>query len=358
MLGVLVHGDAAFAGQGLVAETLNLSSLRGYRTGGTVHVIVNNQIGFTTVAGGVALDALLHRRREDDPGARSSTSTARIPRRWRRWCGWRWTTAASSSSDVVIDMYCYRKYGHNEGDEPSFTQPLLYQKIEQHPPVRRLYAKRAHRASGVIDAGRGRGDRRARSTRSSTRSSRGQALGAARGSALGAGVWHGYRGGPDTATPEVDDRRRRASVLAGDRRAASPTLPAGFHAAPEDRARCSSSARRWARGEQPLDWGMGELLAFGSLVRDGVAGAAVAARTRGAAPSATATRCIVDSEHRARVRAARARCTPSRALCRIYDSPLSEAGVLGFEFGYSLDYPDALVIVGGAVRRLRRTARR
>src|SRR6266404_5796109 len=140
VLPLLIHGDAAFAGQGVVAETLNLSQLNGYGTGGTVHVVVNNQIGFTTLpqdarssmyATDIAkmIEVPIFHVNGDDPLACMQVSQLALD--FRQEFG----------RDAVIDMYCYRRYGHNEGDEPAFTQPDLYAKIDKHPPVRKLYAQ-------------------------------------------------------------------------------------------------------------------------------------------------------------------------------------------------------------------------
>ncbi len=141
VLPVLIHGDAAFAGQGVVAETLELSQLRGYRTGGTVHVVVNNQVGFTTVAGVVAVERLRHRRRPDDPGADLPRERRRPRGRGPGRPGWRSPTGRRSHKDVVIDMVCYRRRGHNEADNPSFTQPLMYDLIDAKRSVRKLYTE-------------------------------------------------------------------------------------------------------------------------------------------------------------------------------------------------------------------------
>src|SRR5579864_6075576 len=150
VVGILVHGDAAFAGQGLVAESLELSDLRGFRTGGTVHIVVNNQIGFTTapsyarsspypsdIAKGI--QAPIFHVNGDDPEAVVEVARAALEYRQR------------FAKDVVIDLFCYRRHGHNEGDEPAFTQPLMYRKIEAHATTRQLYADRLV-ASGVVAA--------------------------------------------------------------------------------------------------------------------------------------------------------------------------------------------------------------
>ena len=155
VLPLLIHGDAAFAGQGLVAETFNLSQLKGYCTGGTIHIVVNNQIGFTTLPGEARssryptdiaklVDAPIFHVNGDDPEA--VCFVVDLALRFRQ----------SFGTDVVIDMLCYRKHGHNEGDEPAFTQPLMYQKIENHPPVRATYQLRleADRVLSLDDSSR------------------------------------------------------------------------------------------------------------------------------------------------------------------------------------------------------------
>jgi len=145
VLPVLVHGDAAFGGQGVNQETLALAQTRGYTTGGTVHIIINNQIGFTTSdPRDMRSQRVLHRHRRRWSKRRCCTSTAttRKPWCWRR--SWRWSTAWSSSKDVVVDIICFRKLGHNEQDTPGLTQPLMYKKIApapRHPQAVRRQAR-------------------------------------------------------------------------------------------------------------------------------------------------------------------------------------------------------------------------
>ncbi|HEY2744437.1 MAG TPA: 2-oxoglutarate dehydrogenase E1 component, partial [Polyangia bacterium] len=337
VLGVMVHGDAAFAGQGLVAEVLNLTSLRGYRTGGTVHIIVNNQIGFTTsplesrstpyatdVAKGIQVP--IFHVNGDHP--ESVAQVVRLAMDYRK----------QFHSDVVIDMYCYRKYGHNEADEPSFTQPLLYQKIEQHPSVRTLYARelveRQIIDKAAADAIVEREHQKLNDAFASKRSSRPRP-------AFGAGVWQGYRGGLDTATPEVATKVERAVLE--EISTCITTLPDGFR---PHRVVAKLMANRAAmgKGEAPLDWGMAEHLAFGSLVREGYMVRLSGQDSRRGTFSHRHA-AVVDqrtgSEYVPLEHVAPNGGT--QAPARIYDSPLSEAAVLGFEFGYSLDFPDALV---------------
>ena len=149
---LLIHGDAAFAGQGVVAETLNLSQLDGYCTGGTDPPDHQQPDRIHHAARGSALDAVLHRRRAHGPGARSSTSTATIRRPPYAPLEMAFDYRQQFDKDVVIDMFCYRRHGHNEADDPSYTQPLLYKKIREHPSVATIYAERLLR-EGVIEPG-------------------------------------------------------------------------------------------------------------------------------------------------------------------------------------------------------------
>ncbi len=284
---LLIHGDAAFMGQGIVAETLNLTNLVGYTTGGTVHVIVNNQIGFTTdvedsrstrYASDITrmLKVPVFHVNGEDPEAVAQVAHLAVELRQR------------FGTDVVIDMYCYRRHGHNEGDEPRYTQPLMYQAIDRKPTVRQVYVRR------LVQTGHG------HVTEDSAEAivlKRREALAAAledvkqRGFApvtyaMG-GVWSSYRGGPDAATPEVGPRSTRT--------ASSPSRSASWScrraSTPTPRC-CPSSAlgtRRSPRAS-PSTGGRGRCSRTprSSPTRRPCA---CRGRTCGAAPSATATRC-------------------------------------------------------------------
>jgi 2-oxoglutarate dehydrogenase E1 component len=335
VVGVLVHGDAAFAGQGLVSEVLNLGSLRGYRTGGTIHIIVNNQIGFTTspqesrstpyatdVAKGIQVP--IFHVNGDHPEA--VAQVVRVAMAYRR----------QFHCDVIIDMYCYRKYGHNEADEPSFTQPLLYQAIERHPSVRSLYAKQLS-DEGLItaadaDAMVGREHQKLNEAFTAKRAGRPRPD-------FGAGVWQGYRGGPDTMTPDVPTKVSRAVLSEIAERIT--TLPPGFQPHRVVQKLLATRATM-GRGEAPLDWGMAEHLAFGSLVREGYKVRLTGQDSRRGTFSHR--HAVILDQKTGDEYVPLQHVSPSQMACAIYDSPLSEAAVLGFEFGYSIDYPDGLVV--------------
>ena len=337
VLGLLVHGDAAFAGQGLVPETLQLSSLPGYRTGGTVHLIVNNQVGFTaspaeqrstpycTDVAKMLECPIWHVNGEDLDALAHVVQIA---------CEYR----AQFQSDVVIDMYCYRKYGHNENDEPAFTQPVMYDRIKTKASPVEVYAKR------LVDAGLVASDEVTAMTqrRVAELDAELEAARAAKRRPVGASMtamWQGYRGGMADAPEDPETRVERPLLEAI---AQSMTeLPPGFHAHPKI-VRLLEQRAQMGRGERPLDWGMGELLAYGTLLYQGInvrMSGQDSARGTFSHRHAIVTDIVNGREH-----LVLGQLAPEQGQCRIYDSPLSEAGVLGFEFGYSLDYPDALVL--------------
>jgi 2-oxoglutarate dehydrogenase E1 component len=337
VVGVLIHGDAAFAGQGFVPETLNLSNLHGYRTGGTVHVIINNQIGFTasptesrstpycTDVAKMIQCPIFHVNGEDLDAVAQVTQMAMEYR-------------AQFSSDVVIDMFCYRKYGHNEMDEPSFTQPLMYKRIQNKRPVATMYAEKLV-SEGVltvqdVDAIRERVqvslDRELEHARASARRPVADSLG---------GVWEGYRGGADAACPDVDTAvpRETLDTIAE----LSTRVPDGF-AVNRKIERLFEQRRAMGRGERPIDWGMGEQYAFGSLLLEG--GNVRLSGQDSSRGTFSHRHAVVTDQNTGAEHTPLTAMTDDQGELRVHDSPLSEAGVLGFEFGYSLDYPDALVI--------------
>jgi 2-oxoglutarate dehydrogenase E1 component len=337
VVGVLVHGDAAFAGQGLVPETLQLSNLPGYRTGGTIHIVVNNQVGFTaspaeqrstpycTDIAKMIECPIWHVNGEDLDALARVVEIA---------CEYR----AQFSSDVVIDMYCYRKYGHNENDEPAFTQPIMYDRIKDKQSPVEVYAHH------LVDKGVVTADEVVAMTqrRVGELETELEAAKAAKQRPEGASMtamWRGYRGGVTDAPEEVDTRVMRPLL---EQIAQSTTeVPQGFTPHPKI-VRLLDQRAQMGRGEKALDWGMGELLAYGSLLYQGInvrlTGQDVSRGTFSHRHAAI-TDIVNGREH-----LVLGQLHPDQGQCRIYDSPLSEAGVMGFEFGYSLDYPDALVM--------------
>ncbi|WP_282580281.1 multifunctional oxoglutarate decarboxylase/oxoglutarate dehydrogenase thiamine pyrophosphate-binding subunit/dihydrolipoyllysine-residue succinyltransferase subunit [Nocardioides sp. InS609-2] len=331
VLPLLIHGDAAFAGQGVVAETLNLSQLRGYRTGGTIHVVVNNQVGFTTSPGSsrsslyctdVArmVQAPIFHVNGDDPEA--CIRVARLAFEYRQ----------EFKKDVVIDLVCYRRRGHNEGDDPSYTQPLMYDLIEQKRSVRKLYTESLIGRGDITldEAEQVLKDYQLQLERVFTE--------VREASSDAVSEWTTVPDYPekptgDTATavtPEVLKRIADAYI----------TPPDGFTVHPKVMPQLQRRAAAIADG--PIDWGTGEILALGALLMDGrpVRLAGQDSR-RGTFVSRFAT--IID-----RVNADEwtplTNLTEDQAKFHIYDSLLSEYAALGFEYGYSVARPDALVL--------------
>ncbi|MBN1610828.1 MAG: 2-oxoglutarate dehydrogenase E1 component [Polyangiaceae bacterium] len=336
-LGLLIHGDAAFIGEGVVQETLGMSELRAYTTGGTIHVIVNNQIGFTTPPseGRSSLYAtsvarmlqipIFHVNGEDPEAVAQVVQLAMdFRQRFRR--------------DVVIDMYGYRRHGHNEGDEPAFTQPLLYATISARRSVRDGYLTHLLRLGEVTEQ---EGDRIAIERREQLE----RELSEARNTEFAAppqsldGYWRGYRGGSEGDVPDIDtgvDRSRLVEMLEQLAR-----VPQDFHAHKKIR-RLLDQRREMACCDRPLDWGAAEHLAFASLA---VTGIRVRLSGQDSARGTFSHRHAVlhDVEDGHTFMPLR-HVSSEQASVDIYNSPLSEAGVLGFEYGYSLDSPEVLVL--------------
>jgi multifunctional 2-oxoglutarate metabolism enzyme len=333
VLPVLIHGDAAFAGQGVVAETLNLSLLRGYRTGGTVHIIVNNQVGFTTApqysrstvyATDVArmIQAPIFHVNGDDPEA--VVRVGLLAYAYRQ----------VFKKDVVIDMVCYRKRGHNETDNPSFTQPLMYDIIEGKRSTRKVYTE-ALIARGDItmeEAEAALRDYQQHLERAFTETRDAAERPAEPGSVLR----------PDDEDRPVDHQAVPTAISLDTLKAIIDTqvsLPSGFTVHPR---LLPQLLRRAAEVEEDaLDWGTGELLAFGGTVIDGHTVRVVGQDTR---------RGTFGQRHAVLVdRVTGADYTPLKrfdtagAKFFVHDSLLSEYAAVGFEYGYSVARPDALV---------------
>jgi 2-oxoglutarate dehydrogenase E1 component len=335
-LPVLLHGDAAFAGQGIVMETLQLAQLRGYRTGGTIHIIINNQIGFTTSpeegrssiystdVARMTQSPIFHIN-GDDPEA--AYRTLRIALDYRQ----------NYKKDVVLDVVGFRRLGHNEADEPSYTQPLMYQRVKAHPGVRALYAKRLVR-EGVIDEAGVAQLVEERNRRFEDALARAKEIAATQKIA-------------DTHLPavieldgsQVIDTAIEADVIKNIARQIS-VVPDGFNLNPK---MVSQLARRAKMGEGalPMDWAFAEAIAFGSLALEGTR-VRLSGQDSGRGTFSQRHAVLYDTQTgRAWSPLAELRSTNTpRGRFEVFDSSLSEAGVLGFEYGYSVVNADALVM--------------
>ncbi len=334
---MLIHGDAAFAGEGIVQETLNLSQLPGYTTGGTLHVVVNNQLGFTTdpsegrstiYATDVAkmLQIPIFHVNGENPEA--VAACVKLAMDFRR----------QFKRDVVIDMYCYRRRGHNEGDEPSFTQPLLYAAIEKRPGVREGYLEHLLKLGGIT---REEADRIAKRRQEFFE----KELAVARSQDFRArqpvftGHWGGHLGGPESDSHDIETCLHPDT--ARDLLEATTHVPEDFNVHPK-LARLLDIRREMAAGKKPLDWAAGEALAFASLVTQNVrvrlSGQDVQRGTF------SHRHAVLHDVKTGKTYTPLAHLSDNQAPIDLYNSPLSEAGVLGFEYGYSLDTPEGLVI--------------
>lgn len=337
VLSIQVHGDAAFIGEGVVQETLNLSGLVAYRVGGSLHVIVNNQVGFTTgprqgrsttYASDIAkmLQSPIFHVNGEDPEAVAQVIELAMDFRkeFRR--------------DVVIDMYCYRKHGHNESDEPAFTQPVMYRKIRSRPGVRESYRDLLLQLGEVsLEEAESIAEQRKQALEDELSAARADDFRLSYSSLEG--VWKSYVGGSDAATPEVDTT---VSVEGAKRWLEELTqVPDDFNLNPKIK-RSFQSRLQMAAGEAPLDWAAAEALAFASLVSSGVK---VRLTGQDAERGTFSHRHSVfhDSED-GHEHVPLKDIAADQKLFEVHNSALSEVGVLGFEYGYSLDTPDGLVM--------------
>lgn len=339
-LGIAIHGDAAFAGQGVTQELLNMAQLDGFEVGGLLHVIVNNQIGFTTSPGesrstlyATEVARMLHTPifhvNGEDPEA--VAHVVRLAMAYRR----------EFRTDVIIDMYCYRKFGHNEGDEPTFTQPLMYEVIRQRRSVREAYTEKLT-ALG-IKAAEAEEIHRQSSAKLEAAYLASQAQDyRARGLKIGDAFWRAYRGGNDLAVPEaltgIDPGLASALLRA------SVQTPSGFNLNPKLQ-KFVADRLAMAAGEKRLDWGAAEILAYASLV---VAGHRVRLSGQDSGRGTFTHRHAVFVDFKSGQEYVPiqhlAHLGQDKGRFEVWDSPLSEVGVLGFEYGYSLDTPEGLTL--------------
>jgi 2-oxoglutarate dehydrogenase E1 component len=323
---VLLHGDAAFSGQGVVGETFNLSQLDGYFTGGTVHIVINNQVGFTTASRDArsshyatdmakAIQAPIIHINGDDPEA--CVRAARIAFEYRR----------VFRRDVVLDLVGYRRLGHNEGDEPSYTQPRMYKIIQSHPTVRQIYVDRLKRrgtltdAEAVAELAVFRAELEHALEDSHTQPHRpGQSTG-------------GYE--PVEAPKTAISRKTVERIEAGIR-----AFPVGFTPHPKLERLIADRQRLYSQGY--ADWALGEALAWGSLALQGIP-VRLAGEDSQRGTFSHRHAVLVDYHTEEEFTPLR-HLAPEQAPLRIYDSLLSEFAALGFEYGYSVAAPDTLVM--------------
>ncbi|PCI32857.1 MAG: 2-oxoglutarate dehydrogenase E1 component [Alphaproteobacteria bacterium] len=339
VLTLLMHGDAAFSGQGLVAECFAFSGLKGYQTGGTIHVIVNNQIGFTTSPHysrsspypsdmAKAVQAPVFHVNGDDPEAVVYVMKMATEFRQR------------FKSDVVVDMFCYRRFGHNEGDEPSFTQPLMYKRIKNHQSTRKIYAERLIR-EGLITQEQS--DQMVRDVASylDVEMKAAETYKVDKADWF-AGRWSGYERDSDDVRRSagtgvhIDELRDIGRVLS--------TVPDNFNVHRTLKRILDAKANTFDKGTG-LDWASAEALAFGSLIREG---------HRVRLSGQDSQRGTFSHRHSVFIdQETEERHTPLKhvtdgsdphATFEVIDSSLSEVGVLGFEYGYTMAEPNALVL--------------
>ncbi|MBA4090528.1 2-oxoglutarate dehydrogenase E1 component [Sphingobium sp. 3R8] len=336
VLPVLIHGDAAFAGQGIVWECLGFSGVHGYNTGGCVHFIINNQIGFTTspqfsrgspypsdVAKGVQAP-ILHVN-GDDPEA--VTFACKLAMEYRQ----------TFHRDIVIDMWCYRRFGHNEGDEPGFTQPLMYKEIRQHPPVSDVYSARL-KNEGVVD------DDYVNKVTGDFVNHLEEEFEAAKSYKANkadwfAGRWSGLHKPADAETSRQSVDSAISTKLFDGLGKTLTTVPEGLNVHKTLTRVLAAKAEMFKSGEN-FDWATGEALAFGSLLSEGY-GVRLSGQDsgRGTFSQRHAVWTDQDSENKYIPLS-----TVPHGRFEVLDSPLSEYGVLGFEYGFALADPKSLVI--------------
>ncbi len=330
-LPVLIHGDAAFAGQGVWAETLNMADLQGYTVGGTVHVIVNNLIGFTTTysdehSSRFSSDLakrqpvpVFHVNAEDVDAV---VRVARIAAEYRY----------KFQSDVVVDLIGFRRHGHSEVDDPTITQPILYRLIKEHPPLWEIYSQNVEK--NTVEAQRQAAKTYFEEAQKRTSSIKKKPLLRSLPK-----YWDSFTGGRYQASYEVDTALTREELLdLGERLTSYPTA---FNIHPKVK-KLLEQRLEMAQGKRTADYGMGEALAFASLLKQGVPVRLTGQDSRRGTFNHRHS-ALIDIETEENYMPLQ-NVSVDQADCAVYNSSLSESGVLGFEYGYSRDYPEALVL--------------
>jgi 2-oxoglutarate dehydrogenase E1 component len=331
VLPVLIHGDAAMIGQGIVAETFNMAKLKGYETGGTIHLVINNQIGFTTIpknarsteyctAYGKAFDLPIFHVNGDDPLACALVMDLALKFR------------QEFKTDVIIDMWCYRKYGHNEGDEPMFTQPTMYTAIKTHPPVSKIFTQQLVEEGAITESD-------AQEIKTKFEKLLQEHLEESKNIA-------------EQFKPALRQRKEEKSLLEtfktaiseSDLKSVSEALvkePVNFNLNPKIK-KWLEARKAMLDGKDAIDWSLGEALAFASLLKDNVS-IRVSGQDACRATFSQRHAVFYDLQNEEPYVVFKHLYDKQGVFC-IYDSPLSEAAVLGFDYGYTLDYPNMLCI--------------
>lgn len=328
---LLVHGDGAFAGQGVFAETLNLADIPAYSVGGTLHVIVNNLIGFTTVSQELhssRFAAQLARRQSIPIFHVNAEDVDAVVRVARLALDFRY----QFRSDVVIDLIGYRRHGHSEVDDPTITQPLLYRAIQEHPRLWEIYAQ---------DIGADDVRSRADVIKAELEAAQKQASSLRKKPLMRQlpGYWDSYHGGRYKSQYEVETAVTEQELQQLTDRLT--TYPPDFHIHPKVKKLLEQRAEM-GYGKRPVDYGMAEALAFGSLVSRGTQVRLSGQDCRrGTFNQRHSVLLDIETEQEY---VPLQNISEGQAQCRIYNSTLSEAGVVGFEYGYSRDYPETLVL--------------
>jgi 2-oxoglutarate dehydrogenase E1 component len=330
-LPLVVHGDAAFAGQGILAETMNYADLPGYTVGGTIHVVVNNLLGFTTSyleEHSTRFAACIARRQSipifhvNGEDADAVVRVARMAVEYRYKFG----------TDVVIDLIGYRRHGHSEVDDPTITQPLLYKKIKEHPPLWQIYAEDtgAGDAQAQADAVKAEFEEAQKNAKSLKIKPTMREL---------PKYWDGYFGG--LHKPEFEVATGLSSEELSELTTRLTSYPDGFNIHPKVKKLLEQRAEM-GTGKRAVDYGMAEALAFASIVKSGVRVRMSGQDSRRGTFNQRHS-VLIDTENENEF-VPLENIASRQARCEIHNSTLSEAGVLGFEYGYSRDYPESLVL--------------